>query len=133
MSLEKDFLDMMPHIIKYTRVLGYDRNVEPIVDPSGPREYQARVTGKFLSLRRPASQDETPIFDIYVGARIKEGRPIALGTEDTFTVDGVLELPDDPAWVDGTPQIFAVGRITDDHGHHHVKIQCGWMYHRQGQ
>jgi hypothetical protein len=45
----------------------------------------------------------------------------------------MIVLPEDEAWIDRTPEIFALGRMTDEDGHHHTKIQCGWMYHRQGQ
>lgn len=119
-GLETEFLTLFPHTVTLTAVESYDRNNEPTYGT--PKTYRARITGKFISLRRSTTEDRTPIFDIYVDAGI-----------DPITVDAKVELPGDPAWIDGTPIIFAIQRNTDDHGHHHVKIQCGWVYHRQGQ
>lgn len=128
---ESDFLDMMPHVVTITPATGIDRNGE--IAYGTPRDYQSRISGKYLSLRRPNSEGATPVFDIWIGARLRDGEPLPLDTGDAFTVDALLQLPDDPAWIDGTPVIFAIGRISDDEGHHHIKVQCGWMYHRQGQ
>jgi hypothetical protein len=67
-------------------------------------------------------EDDAIIVDIYADTK---GMRIALAD--------MIVLPEDEAWIDRTPEIFALGRMTDEDGHHHTKIQCGWMYHRQGQ
>lgn len=128
---EPDFLDMMPFLVTISPAIGIDTNGE--ISYGTPREYRARISGKYISLRRPTSADGTPVFDIWIGARWIDEEPASLDDGDAFTVDALVELPDDPAWIDGTPVIFAIGRITDNDGHHHIKVQCGWMYHRQGQ
>lgn len=134
MSFERDFLTMMPHIIgKQTRT-GQDFNNVPTYNPTVER-YRCRITGKAIALRRHEFEEDTVIFDIYVCPfplneldEIQWGAPVAL-----FAVEDRIILPADQAWIDQTPILFAVGRNTDEDGHHHVKLQCGWMYHRQGQ
>lgn len=121
MSFELEFLEMMPHWIEVRHSLGFDYEGTPVYDPE-IHYYQCRIVGKGLSLRRAQGEDDTVIYDIYVN-----------GGGDRFTNQDQITLPVDQAWVDRTPLIFAIGRYTDDTGHHHVKVQCGWMYHRQGQ
>jgi len=120
MAFESEFLSMMPHTVTVAPFVSRDKNGVPTYGT--PRTFRARVTGKVLSLRRSDRADSTVVFDVYVQA----GNTV-------ITADDLLTLDGDPAWVDGTPILFAVSRSTDDDGHHHVKLQCGWMYHRQGQ
>jgi hypothetical protein len=135
---EAEFLTMMPHEVSLQLLVGYTSTMEPIYETDEDdqpviRRYRARVTGKSLSLRQPTEEEVTPIFDIYLGARLLDDgswRPVG---DDPIEEGAKLILPDDPAWAHGTVVIFAVGRNTDEDGHHHVKIQLGWRYHRQGQ
>ena len=122
MSFEKDFLDMMPHTITILNYLRDDFSGAPVYDEDNPRTYRCRIVGKGISLRTRQGEDDTVIFDIYADMK---GDP--LKQEDKIV------LPADVAWNDQTPLIFAIGRYPDEDSHHHVKIQCGWMYHRQGQ
>lgn len=121
MSFEREFLKMMPHTIEVMHYLGTDFEGNKQYADS-PVEYQCRIVGKGIALRRKFSDENTVIFDIYVNA----------GT-NVFVVEDQVILPEDQAWIDRYPELFAVGRVTDEDGHHHVKLQCGWMYHRQGQ
>lgn len=121
MAFEDEFLTMMPHEIEVWHHLGTDFEGEEVyADTVVP--YRCRIVGKGIALRRRFSEDQTVIYDIYVDAG-----------SNVFSMSDKIILPEDEAWIDRTPVIFAVGRNTDEDGHHHVKIQCGWMYHRQGQ
>lgn len=121
MSFEKDFLDLMPHTVKIYRAGPPNFNDEPTY-PDPPKVYRARIVGKGLVLRDRQGQQDTVVFDVYID----------MG-DDVVTQEDKIELPADLAWMDSTPEIFSVGRYDDEEGHHHTKIQCGWMYHRQGQ
>ncbi len=119
---ETEFLELMPHtVVLYPRT-GYDDNGVPSHVGAVGKAYRARIVGKNLSLRRAMGQDQTVVFDIYLNS----GGDV-IGLEDK------VELPNDGAWLDRYPLLFAVSRVTDEDGHHHTKLQCGWMYHRQGQ
>jgi len=120
MAFEPDFLEMMPHTV--TIAPWVSRTAAGVDVFGAPVAYRARIVGKILSLRRAERSDRTVIFDVYLHA----GTAV-ITSKDKLTLDG------DAAWVDGTPIIFAVARSTDEDGHHHVKLQCGWQYHRQGQ
>lgn len=122
---------MMPHTVEVAPFVGTDRFNQ---HSYGPRvAYRARVVGKIITLRRADKEDRSPIFDVYVGGIISGEEVLPLNST-LFTTDDQIYLPStDPAWVDHTPLIFAVARATDEDGHHHVKLQCGFMYHRQGQ
>ena len=131
MSFEREFLSLMPHTVTIELCTGRDRNND--LTYAAPIQYRARVSGKILSLRRHNATDETPIFDIYIGGKIVGGQHVALTDSDKMTIEDRVTLPNAAAWVDVTPVIFAIARVTDDDGQHHAKVQCGWMYHRQGQ
>ena len=118
--MEREFLEMMPHRVKISPYLGDDFNGDPQFGQ--PTEYQCRIVGKGIALRRRSDEDDTVIYDIYLDAG-----------DDVIKTEDKIELPPDAAWIDQTPLIFAVGRYTDDEGIHHTKVQCGYMYHRQGQ
>lgn len=121
MSFESEFLDMMPHTIEVHSWTGQDFDgVDQYVVPH--KTYRCRIVGKGIALRRRDAEEDTVIFDIYANTG-----------GDVVKVEDKIVLPADNAWIDRTPLIFAVGRYTDETGHHHTKIQCGWMYHRQGQ
>lgn len=131
MAFERDFLTMMPHVLELEPYTGFDVHGDPL--PFGSvRRYQCLITGKDISLRRQSSEQDAIIFDIYIGARIVGGmkRPV---TDDLITLNDRITLPPGQEWRDRNPIIFAVGHLSDDDGNHHIKLQCGWMYHRQGQ
>lgn len=121
MPFESEFLEMMPHQVEVHSWLGQDfQGIDTYAVPHAT--YQCRIVGKGIALRRKEGEEDTVIFDIYAdtgGAVVK--------------IEDKIVLPADEAWIDQTPLIFAIGRYTDEFGHHHTKIQCGWMYHRQGQ
>lgn len=119
--MEPDFLDLMPYVFAIARHLGTDFDGNSQYDPV-PFTYRCRIVGKGLALRRQFSEELTVIVDIYFDP----------GNEE-FTAKDQVYLPPSQAFMDETPVIFSIGRFPDDEGHHHVKIQCGWMYHRQGQ
>lgn len=120
--MESEFLELMSDYVKIYPWLGtydFEGNPQRAADPI---EYQARIVGKGLAVRRRADEEDTVIFDVYIDPK-----------DDVIRLEDKIELPPDAAWMDTTPEIFTVGRFTDDKGLHHTKIQCGWMYHRQGQ
>lgn len=125
MSWDPDFEDMLPHTIEIQAWDGtYTENGQPNHNPTAV-SYSARVSGKKISARRAESEgDNQDIFDIWFTA--------SAGTK--ITVNDKVTLPNEQVFSeDRTPVIFAVGRIADEDGQHHVKLQCGWRYHRQGQ
>ncbi len=136
MAFEPDFLELMPHVIQVYGWLSENFHGDDDYETE-PREYRCRIVGKGLALRTKLSDQETVIYDIYVGPRIEEGLPVLDSQDDVFKLEDKIVLPEDQAWIDRTPEIFAIARLTDEGGapgaHHHTKIQCGWMYHRQGQ
>jgi len=125
MSFEEDFLELMPDVVGIQAYMGEDHHGDPL--PYGPMTaFRCRIVGKGLSLRRTASEDDTVIYDIYLDVREDPFR--------TFTTDDKVILPPNQGFPDETPVIFSVGRYPDEDSRpHHVKLQCGWMYHRQGQ
>lgn len=134
MAFELEFLELMPHVVKVFPYLGEDFYGDPQHDMENPRRYRCRIVGKGLALRTKMSDQETVIYDIYVGPRLDENDQIVPNSSgDAFHIEDKIVLPPDQVFTDQTPVIFAVGRFPDDTGHHHTKIQCGWMYHRQGQ
>lgn len=121
MSFEADFLNLMKDTVTIAPWTGVmDRDNRPT--HGAPVSYRARIVGKAIALRQVFGEQVTPIFDVYVNS----GGVL-------ITIHDLLTLPADVAWIDHTPVIFAVGNYTDENSLHHVKLQCGWMYHRQGQ
>ena len=82
-------------------------------------EYQARVVGKIMELRDRRGEEVTTTFELW------------LDTVDTIQPDAQLTLTGSK-WIDTTPEIFTVRRVTDENGDSHIQISCGWQYHRQG-
>lgn len=123
MSFEAEFLELMPDEVEVMHHLGQDFEGNDLYTIP-PKKYRCRIVGKGIALRKRFSEESTVIFDIYI--------PAPPGGQK-FTIEDQVILPDDEAWIDRTPQLFAVGRFPDQDGHHHIKLQCGWMYHRQGQ
>lgn len=131
MSFEAEFLDFMPFTVAVAPFIGLDRNNE--ASYGADVNYRARIVGKVISLRRSEKEDATPVFDVYLGGIVNLDGSITPVGNTLFTTNDKVTLPVNQGWVDETPIIFAVARATDDEGHHHVKLQCGFMYHRQGQ
>lgn len=130
MAFDTEFLDMMPHTISVRhRASGRDKNGNP--NFGSATTYKARVVGKLLAVRTARDEDYTPIFTIYVGAKIVSGVPVSLENV-VFTTEDELTLPDQTTFGDAKPVIFSASRLTDEDGHHHVTLSCGWVYHRQG-
>jgi len=118
---ESEFLTMMPHSVTIFPRSGYTDSGLPSHSVTG-KPYPCRIVGKNLSLRRSTVQDMTVVFDIFLDSG-----------DDVIGLEDKVELPLDGAWLNRYPLLFAVYRATDEDGHHHTKLQCGWMYHRQGQ
>lgn len=134
MSIEYDFLTLMYHEVEIRPFLGYstDGYMTP-THAATPLKYKVRIAGKGLALRqRTGSEDDSVIYDIWIGERWDPqlGDWVDASFDD-FTTRDLITLPPGGEWMDQTPEIFAVSKRTDDHGLHHTKIQCGWMYHRQ--
>lgn len=122
MSFDPDFWSLMPDTLRIEPWAGQDTYGAAVYGP--PADFPCRVSGKAVSLRKSGGSDRTPIFDIWAC------------TGDTFisNSDRVTILGNDPRWSqEGKILLFAVGQYTDDGGMHHTKLQCGFMYHRQGQ
>lgn len=118
---EKEFLELMPHTITVEHTTGRSLYGGPATY-STPKTYRCRISGKKLALRRTRDEQDTVIYDCWVEAK-----------GDNFTVHDRITLPDDGTFDIIQPIVFAVERLSDEHGYHHVKVQFGWMYHRQGQ
>lgn len=131
MAFEPEFLSMMPFTVDVAPFVGLDRNNEASYGDAVT--YRARIVGKVISLRRSEKEDATPVFDIYLGAIVNLDGTLSPVGNTLFTTNDKVTLPVNQGWVDETPIIFAVARATDEDGTHHVKLQCGFMYHRQGQ
>ncbi|TXH10904.1 MAG: hypothetical protein E6R03_14905 [Hyphomicrobiaceae bacterium] len=126
MSFEREFELFMPDTVTIAPFVGRDhRNTRQY---GTAKTYRARIVGKGIASRRMGTEDNTVIYDIYTS-----GVPIGETAMAAFTVDDKVTLPADIKWEDTTPEIFAIGRYTDPDGMHHIKIQCGFIYHRQGQ
>ncbi len=130
MAFESEFLSMMPYTVTVEPYVGYDR--DNVATFGTAVTFRARIVGKVISLRRSDKEDATPVFDVYLGGIVQGNSVIPVGNI-LMTTNDRLTLPVNQGWVDETPVIFAVARSTDEEGHHHVKLQCGFMYHRQGQ
>lgn len=120
MAFETEFLEFMQETITIETFLYQNAEKVKVYGPA--RSYRARISGKGISLRRSEKEELASIVDVWLYAG-----------NDAISVNDRLTLPDNGAWTDRTPVIFAVARYTDTDGQHNAKIQCGWMYHRQGQ
>jgi hypothetical protein len=129
MSFEAEFLEFMPHLVTiYPVAAALTRNGAHTHTVTGV-QYHARISGKVVSLRRQDHEDVSGILDVWLGSRVDE----LPQTTTPISVLDKIELPNSTEWFDRYPMIFAVGRYADPDGIHHTKVQCGWMYHRQGQ
>lgn len=117
---EAEFLTMMPDTVTIEPCIGRDTYNKKVYGSAV--SYRARIVGKAIGLRREGSEDGTVVYDVYI-----DSNGYFITPEDRLT------LPTTGGWVDRVPVIFAVAHYTDEDGRHHTKVQCGWMYHRQGQ
>lgn len=126
MAFESEFYTMFAHVVELQL---WDGTYDRFGIPNHSAEvlaFPARISGKKLGERRPMTEgDNQDVFDIWFHDP----------DNHTYTINDKVILPsDDAAFAQGRfPTIYAVVRVTDDDGQHHVKIQCGWQYHRQGQ
>lgn len=121
MAFEEDFLEFMIDTVTIEPYLYMDAKKAKVYGPAV--SFAARISGKGVSLRRFDKEEFANIVDVWINAG-----------DVVITVNDRLTLPvANGVWVDRTPAIFAIGRYTDQDGQHNVKVQCGWMYHRQGQ
>lgn len=128
MAWDPDFLSMFPYTVQLAPCTGVDGNAIPTY--GADVAYRARVSGKIMGLRRGDEADITPIFEIWM---VPSNAATDL-TDVKITPEDRLTLPDELVFgQDRSPVIFTVARITDEDGQHHVKLACGWQYHRQGQ
>lgn len=123
MAYDATFAELFPHTITLAPWTGgYDGNGTP--QHGAAVLYAARISGKKISIRRTMGEEDQDIFDVwfYAAATVK------------ITVQDILTLPNEQVFIENrTPVIFAVARVSDEDGQHHVKLQCGWQYRRQGQ
>jgi hypothetical protein len=123
--MDPQFLDAFSYTVDIQRWDGtYDGNGLP-QHSATVLTFRCRISGKKLGERRPSTdEDNQDVFDIWF--------------EDTenlsFTVKDKVILPDDAPFAENRyPTIYAVARVTRWDGQHHIKMQLGWQYHRQGQ
>jgi len=116
-NLDIGFRDLMTETVTYAEQTGQNQYNEPTFGT--PVSYQARVVGNLMELRNKRGEQVTSTVEIW------------LDTVDTITTDGQITLSGSE-WVDTTPEIFTVRRVTDDKGDSHIQVSCGWQYHRQG-
>lgn len=121
---EDDFLELMPDTLQVEHWDGVSRDAEGQPSNfSAVEPYRCRIAGKAVTLRRPMEEQDGIIYDIWLynhdQARFRQEDRITLPVSFQFLQEPVV--------------IFTVGSFGDQDGQHHVKIQCGWQYHRQGQ
>jgi hypothetical protein len=116
-NFDPDFLELMPFTVTVAPKSGQNQYNESTYGTAV--EYQARIAGKIMELRDARGEEVTTTFEIW------------LDTVDTISPDAQLTLTG-AEWIDTTPEIFTVRRVTDENGNSHVQISCGWKYHRQG-
>jgi hypothetical protein len=122
---DSQFYEAFSHTVQIQRWAGtYDEYGSPQLQPE-VLEFPCRLSGKKLGERRAMTdEDNQDVFDVWFS-----------DPEDRlFTVNDKLTLPDEgPFQQNRYPTIYAIARVTRWDGQHHIKLQCGWQYHRQGQ
>ena len=116
-NFDPDFLELMPFTVTVAPKSGQNQYNEETYGTAV--SYQARIAGKIMELRDSRGEESTTTFEVW------------LDTVDTISPDAQLTLTG-AEWIDTTPEIFTVRRVTDENGNSHVQISCGWTYHRQG-
>ena len=116
-NFDSDFLELMPYTVTVAPKSGQNQYIEPTFGTAV--SYQARIAGKIMELRSKKGEDVTTTFELW------------LDTTDVIAPDAQLTLTGSQ-WIDTTPEIFTVRRVSDENGDSHVQLSCGWQYHRQG-
>ena len=116
-NFDPDFLELMPYTVTIAPKSGQNQYNEPTFGTAV--SYQARIAGKIMELRSKKGEDVTTTFELW------------LDTTDVIAPDAQLTLTGSQ-WIDTTPEIFTVRRVSDENGDSHVQLSCGWQYHRQG-
>ena len=116
-NLDYGFRELMTETVTIAPKSGQDQYNEATFGTAV--SYQARIVGKIMELRDRRGEQVTTTFELW------------LDTVDTIQPDAQLILTGSK-WIDTTPEIFTVRRVTDEGGDSHVQISCGWQYHRQG-
>lgn len=116
-NFDSDFLELMPYTVTVAPKSGQNQYNEPTFGTAV--SYQARIAGKIMELRSKKGEDVTTTFELW------------LDTTDVIAPDAQLTLTGSQ-WIDTTPEIFTVRRVSDENGDSHVQLSCGWQYHRQG-
>ena len=116
-NFDSDFLELMPYTVTVAPKSGQNQYNEPTFGTAV--SYQARIAGKIMELRSKKGEEVTTTFELQ------------LDTTDTIAPDAQLTLTGSQ-WIDTTPEIFTVRRVSDENGDSHVQLSCGWQYHRQG-
>ena len=116
-NFDSDFLELMPYTVTVAPKSGQNQYNEPTFGTAV--SYQARIAGKIMELRSKKGEEVTTTFELW------------LDTTDTIAPDAQLTLTGSQ-WIDTTPEIFTVRRVSDENGDSHVQLSCGWQYHRQG-
>jgi len=124
MALEPEFLELMRHTILVEHWDGVSRDESGQPSAWGAAvSYRCRVAGKVVTLRRVDSAQDAIIYDIWLRNH----------TDAHFREEDRVTLPTELQFRQEYPSIFTIGVFDDTVGLHHVKLQCGWQYHRQGQ
>jgi hypothetical protein len=124
MAFDRDFLTMMPHTLTVEHWDGVSMDAQARPSNFGTsRGYRCRISGKAVAVRRPDNEQEAVIYDIWLWN----------DDEALFRQEDRITFPVSFMFRQERPSIFTVGSYTDEDSQHHVKLQCGWMYHRQGQ
>jgi len=131
MAFENEFLTMMPELVSVSPF--YSRDAYGTLVYGQPLLYRARIVGRGIALRRSMNEDNAVIYDVYTdGVPVDTDRvPIEDAPIGIFTIQDKVILPADIRWEDQEPEVFSVGRYTDEGSFHHYLIQLGFMYHRQ--
>lgn len=116
-NFDSDFLELMPYTVTVAPKSGQNQYNEPTFGTAV--SYQARIAGKIMELRSKKGEEVTTTFELW------------LDTTDTIAPDAQLTLTGSQ-WIDTSPEIFTVRRVSDENGDSHVQLSCGWQYHRQG-
>tara|TARA_R100001086_G_scaffold234689_1_gene157072 strand:- start:622 stop:990 length:369 start_codon:yes stop_codon:yes gene_type:complete len=116
-NFDSDFLELMPYTVTVAPKSGQNQYNEPTFGTAV--SYQARIAGKIMELRSKKGEEVTTTFELW------------LDTTDVIAPDAQLTLTGSQ-WIDTTPEIFTVRRVSDENGDSHVQLSCGWQYHRQG-
>lgn len=122
MGFEAQFLKLMPHTVTLMAPTGKNAQGDSTYVGGIDVPYRARIVGDILALRMATKDTQSQAFLVYLAP-----------SSDPISTEYRLTLPVDPAWQGPNPIIYAIERETDETGHHHVKLICGFAFHHQTQ